>query len=217
MPKQTLSASDHDITWHRDDLPASTLITEKQAAQILGVHPDTLRVRRREQSERLAKAETGEGPDVPEHDLLVARQEGHRRRVRYELGDVLRELKRHKHVSRQARDEAKERRESGWMGFGSWLAQAKVQDTWTFTIVNDTPIDFETSLTMAESEDWEEDADEIVELTLGEYLRMRLIAAQRAAAQEEGSTLDADTLATSGAGKTCDRCGRPLHSGPCRF
>ena len=217
MPKQTLTATDDDLKWRIDALPSSTLITEKQTARILGVHPDTLRVRRRAQSEKLAKAEKGEGPNVPVHDLLEARQAGHREHIRYELGDVLRELKKHKYVSRQARDAAKERRDGGWMGFGTWLAQAKIKDTWTFTIVNDAPIDFETSLTMAESEDWGEGADEVVDLTLGEYLRMRLLAAQRAEAEREATSLADTTPAPQGSLKTCERCGRPLHSGPCRL
>lgn len=217
MPKQTLTATDDELKWRIGELPSSTLITEKQAARILSVHPDTLRVRRKAQSEKLAKAEMDEGPNVPDHDLLEARQAGHRQHIRYELGDVLRELKKHKYVSRQARDAARERRESGWMGFGTWLAQAKIQDTWTFTVVNDTPIDFETSLTMAETEDWENDADEVVELTLGEYLRMRKTAAQRAAAELEAAALGAATPAPTGSQKTCERCSRPLHAGPCRL
>lgn len=217
MPKQTLTATDDELKWRIGELPGTTLITEQQTAHVLGVHPDTLRVRRKEQSERLAKAESGEGPAVPDHDLLVARQEGHRRRVRYELADVLRELKKHKYVSRQAREAAKERRESGWMGFGTWLSQAQIQDTWTFTVINDTPIDFETSLTMTGSEDWEEGAEEVLDLTLGEYLRMRLLAAQRAESKREAATLEATTPAPMGAKKTCERCGRPLHAGPCRL
>ncbi len=217
MPKQTLSVSDEELKWRIDELPASTLITEQQTARILGVHPTTLSVRRKMQSERLAKAENNEGPMVADHDLLEARQEGHRRRIRYELGDVLRELKKYKYVSRQARDAAQARRESGWMGFGTWLAQAAITDTWTFTVVNDMPIDFETSLIMAGKEDWEEDAEEVQELTLGEYLTMRLRAAERESKDREAAVLEAATLAPMEGEKTCERCGRSLHSGPCRL
>ena len=217
MPRQTLSVSDEDLKWHADKLPPTTLITQGQAARLLGVHPDTLRVRRRVQSERLAKAARGEGPAVHDHDLLEARQVAHRHGIRYLLGDVLREAQKDRHVSKQARDAARQRREGGWMGFGTWLAQASIEDTWAFLVIDDLPIDFGTSLEMAGEADWEDDAQDIRELTLGEYLRMRLLWAQRAERESEASAIAAATAAPMGANGACERCGRPLHSGPCRL
>lgn len=217
MPKQRPSVSDEDLKWHADKLPPTTLITEGQAARLLGVHPDTLRVRRRVQSERLARAERGEGVSVTDHDLLEAKQVAHRHSIRYLLGDVLREAQKDRHVSKQARDAAQQRRESGWMGFGTWLSQASLEDTWTFTVIGGLPIDFGTSLEMAGEADWEDDAEEVRDLTLAQYLRMRLMAAQRDEKDQEAAVLEEATLAPMGSEKTCERCGRSLHSGPCRL
>ena len=217
MPKQTLSVSDEDLKWHADKLPPTTVITEGQAARLLGVHPGTLRVRRRVQSERLAKAERNEAASVPGHDLLEAKQVAHRHGVRYLLGDVLREAQKDRHVSKQARDAAKQRRESGWMGFGTWLSQASLEDTWTFTVIDGLPIDFGTSLEMAGETDWEDDREDIRELTLGEYLRTRLLTAQRAESDRTAAEIEAKTFAQNSDPKACERCGRPLHSGPCRL
>lgn len=217
MPRQTLSVTDEDLKWHADRLPPTTKITEKQAATLLGCSSETLRWRRRRQSEKLLEAEKSEALSVPDFDLLPVDQIAHRHSVRYLLGDVMRAVHRHRHVSTQARDATRQHRQEGWMGFGGWLSQASLTDTWTFVVVGGLPIDFVTSLAMAEEADWENDEEDVRDLSLADYLRMRLTAANRVQSEEEAAALFAGTGYPVSKNRECARCGRASHPGPCRL
>ncbi len=214
MPKQTLSVTNEKLLAEMRTLDADLLITEKQAALILGESSETLRWKRREQDKKVQAAAMGK--PVAEIDLLPVDQSMARGRVRYALGDVRRVRNNRTHVGRAARDAAQKRREEGWMGFGSWLANASMDDAWIFTIVDGVPIDFTTSLVMADQKDWEEDSEQIEQLTLADYLSMRLQAANLASATREADTLARGMPDPAGEGVVCLRCGKP-HSGPCRF
>lgn len=188
MPKQTLSVTDEDLKWGLDTLPASTKVTEGQAARILGISAEALRFHRRQQSKRLEDADAGRAAAPLDYDLLPFNQKMPGGRVRYELGDVRRAAARDTHTSRQARDAARKARDEGLMGFGSWLASASLEDTWPFTIVRGLPIDFATSLALADEADWEDGEDQVQDLTLDRYLQMRREAAEREAAPRTSPT-----------------------------
>jgi hypothetical protein len=214
MPKQTLTVPDDVLLREVETLPAALKITEKQAALLIGCSAENLRWKRREQDKKIEAA--AQGKPVAPVDLMPVQQGASGRAVRYKLGDVRRAMNSETHVGKSARDAAHARRQDGWMGFGSWLANASLEDTWTFTIVDGVPIDFTTSLVMADQQDWEEDSEQIEQLTLSNYLSMRLQAANLARTTREADEITLGTLDPAGEGVACPRCGKP-HSGPCRF
>lgn len=214
MPKQTLTVSDDQLLREVETLPASTKITEKQAAILIGCSSENLRWKRLQPDQEVNEAAQGE--EVAPVDLLPVQQSASRRSVRYKLGDVRPAMDNETHVGQSARDASHKRSEEGWMGFGGWLASAGLDDAWTFTIVDGVPIDFAHSLVMADAQDWEEDVEQIEQLTLDQYLSMRLQAAHLASATDEAHTLAQRAPEAGGAGLLCPSCGKP-HSGPCRF
>lgn len=214
MPKQTLSVEDDVLLREVDTLPAATKITEQQAALLIGCSAENLRWKRRNQDKKVKAA--AQGKNVAPTDLMPVQQGASGCSVRYKLGDVRRAMNAETHLGQSARDAAHQRRADGWMGFGSWLAQASLDDAWTFTIVDGVPIDFATSLVMADQVDWEEDSELIEELTLAQYLSMRLQTANLAAATRQADKLMQSMPEPTEAAIVCPRCGKP-HSGRCRF
>jgi hypothetical protein len=221
MPAQTLSVTDEILNTAPKKADPDSLITEKQASKLLRCSPDSLKSRRRSQSEELRRSAKAEGKSVPaEHDLLPWYQKAKRHAISYRLGDILAERKKHEHVSSDARDEAAEKRaagnQSGMMGFAEFMANATINDRWLFTSVNGLPFDFIHSLEIAEQQDWN-DEEVIEELTLGEYLERRLRAAKVACEQKSIDKLDSVVARPIGVAEACPRCGKAAHGGACRL
>jgi hypothetical protein len=221
MPAQTLSVSDEILDTAPRSVDPDKLITEKQAAKLLGCSPESMKSRRRSQSDELRAAAKAEGRPVPaERDLLPWSQKAKRHAIHYRLGDILDERKKHVHVSTDARDVAAAQRAAGnqigMMGFADFLANATINDRWLFTSFNGLPIDFIHSLEIAEQQDWNEE-EVIEELTLGQYLERRLKAAKVACEQKSIDKLDSVVARPIGVAAACPRCGKPAHGGACRL
>lgn len=136
-------------------------------------------------------------------------------KVLYPLGGVLDERARTQGKTReQCREEAQQRARQGGWSFAAFVGSGELNDTWPIAIVRGQPVDFFASLAMELGED---EISDVAEMTLEEFLQRRLEALRLAEANRSAAELAEATRMPDGANELCQSCGRPAHSGPCRF
>ena len=136
-------------------------------------------------------------------------------KVLYPLSGVLDERARLQgRTPEQAREEARQRVRKGGATFAAFVGSGSLNDTWLIATVGGMPVDF---LATLEMELEENELADVTEMTLEEFLQCRLDGLRRDATIRKAEELAVATQMPNGCLIPCESCGRPAHSGACRF